>query len=146
MKNREKIIRIGVSVLTIVLLTTAGIVHYLVNMPHREVGASQSDYQLSTSSLVLEHLNNYQEANNKYLDEEGESKIPEISGTVISISEDFNKQKVILLKSSEDKAGVSCTLPGRKTSPLDRIRKGQTIHVRGVIRSGATYDEDLERY
>lgn len=146
MKNRKKTIRTAAIALVIGVLAAAGFAYYLFNMPHRDVGASKTDYQLSASGLVSEYLNNHQEANNKYLDEAGESKILEVSGTVAAISEDFNQQKVILLKSSEDKAGVSCTFLAENSPSLANIQEGETIKVKGVIRAGASFDEDLEMY
>ena len=80
------------------------------------------------------------------LTEDGNSKVLEVSGTVAKISEDFNKQKVILLKTDTDKAGVSCTFTSETNSKTSTIQVGDRITIKGVIRSGASYDEDLEMY
>ena len=52
----------------------------------------------------------------------------------------------MLLKSGQDKAGVSATFTPETNGNLDGIQVGQTITVKGVIRSGASYNEDLELY
>ncbi|MFP3670568.1 hypothetical protein SB717_36390, partial [Priestia sp. SIMBA_032] len=64
---------------------------------------------MTASAIVHEYLDNPTAANAKYLNEEGESKILAVTGTVRSIDEDMNQQKVILLMEANDKAGVSCT-------------------------------------
>jgi len=65
---------------------------------------------------------------------------------VAEISKDYNDQFVILLKGESDKAGVSCTFSKENEAGTTNIKAGQTITVKGVIRSGASYDEDLELY
>ena len=77
---------------------------------------------------------------------EGNSKVLEIKGEVSNISENFNKQKVVLLKSSLDSAGVSCTFTAETNESVNHLTKGELIIVKGVIRSGASYDKDLGMY
>ena len=67
-------------------------------------------------------------------------------GEVNKISENFNGQKVVLLKSGQEEAGVSATFFEETNDNLNGIKVGQTITVKGVIRSGASYDEDLELF
>jgi len=114
--------------------------------PHRDVQNTDTDFSYQASEIVNEYLTDANKANNKYLDEEGNSKVLEIIGTIAEISEDFNHQKVILLKSATDKAGVSCTFPQDTDSHTVNIKTGDKITVKGVIRSGATFDEDLDMY
>jgi RecG-like helicase len=118
----------------------------MFNMPHRDVQASKTDFILNSGQLIDEYLADPVSANGKYLDESGESKIFEISGQVASITEDFNQQKVVLIKSPEDKAGISCTFTHETNASVKSIREGQHIVVKGVIRSGASYDDDLQMY
>lgn len=144
--TKGKIIKIGLITFGIGVLIAAGIVLYLFNMPHRDVQASATDYRVVASEIVNEYLTNPETANNIYLDNDGESGILEVSGQVASITEDFNNQKVVLLQSPGDKAGVSCTFTVETNNQVSVLTKGQTIIVKGVIRSGASYDEDLEMY
>ncbi len=144
--KRKKIIRTTAIALVILLLGIAGVVYYLFHRPHRDVGAALADYELSAAGLVTEYLATYQQANDKYLDEEGESKILAVSGPVHSITEDMNKQKVVLLKSPGDRAGVSCTFSAATNHTVEKLQAGQTVTIKGVIRSGAAYDEDLGMY
>lgn len=144
--KRNKIIRISLLFLAIGIVAIVGIVYYQFNQAHRNVQETQTDFSFSASQIVNEYLANATAANEKYLDQEGVSKILEITGTVAKISEDFNNQKVVLLKSDADKAGVSCTFTPETMAAVNSIKIGGTITVKGVIRSGASYDKDLEMY
>lgn len=144
--KRKKIIQISLALLIFGLIAAGSIVYYLFNQPHRNVQESKTDFSFSSSQIVKEYLVNPEAANEKYLDEEGNSKILEISGIVAEISEDFNKQKVVLLKSESDNAGVSCTFTPETNSSVNQVKIGDKIAVKGVIRSGASYDKDLGMY
>jgi len=144
--KKKKVIRI-IAVLGIAgLLTGGGIGLYMFNMPKRDVQAAQTDYTLSTSQIVSEYLSDSEAANQKYLSADGDSKILEISGELNKISENYKGQKVVLLKNAQDRAGVSATFSPESNDHLNGIQIGQVITVKGVIRSGASYDEDLELY
>jgi len=69
-----------------------------------------------------------------------------VSGVVNQISEDFNHQKVVLLKSDNYLAGVSCTFTKETNGEDESFQVGDKVTIKGVIRSGATFDEDLEMY
>ena len=144
--KKKKVIKMSLAVIIIGIITAGSVGFYLFNMPHRNVQASDSDYTLSVGQLISEYLSDPFTANEKYLADDGDSKILEISGQVASISEDYNLQKVVLLKSSDDKAGVSCTFTKETNESLNEVKPGQHITVKGVIRSGAFFDEDLEMY
>lgn len=119
---------------------------YMYYMPARDVQATKTDYSFKASAIVKEYLTDPEKANQKYLDDEGESKVLEITGIVADISEDFNKQKVILLKSDTDKAGVKAIFTSETSKSTEGVNIGDEITIKGVIRSGASYDEDLGMY
>jgi hypothetical protein len=144
--SRNKIIKIVFILLGVGILIIGGVGFYMFNMPHRDVQAAKSDYKLKASEIVLEYLENPIGANDKYLDDEGDSKILEITGKIASITTDFNQQKVVLLKEDNSKAGVTCTFTEKTNQSVMDLKEGQEISVKGVIRSGASYDEDLEMY
>lgn len=143
---KNKIIRTILILLGVVIIIGGGVGLYMFNMPHRDVQATKSDYTLNASDIVNEYLKDPVKANEKYLDEEGESKILEITGKIASITTDFNNQKVILLKEDHSEAGVTCTFTIETNNSVENLKQGQIISVKGVIRSGASYDEDLEMY
>jgi hypothetical protein len=144
--KKRKVFRIIAIIGIAGLLVGGGIGLYMFNKPHRDVQSAQADYVLSSSQIVTEYLADYQAANQKYLAADGNSKILEISGEVNEISENFNGQKVVLLNGVNDRAGVSAIFTEETNDNLNGIKVGRTITVKGVIRSGASYDEDLEMY
>ncbi len=143
---KKKILKWGLIMLTLVIVIGGGVFLYIFFQLHRDVQATQADYQLESKQIVDEYLADYNAANDKYLQEEGESKVIEITGVVAGISEDFNKQKVVLLKDLGENAGVSCTFTTETKQNAEKLKVGDSVTIKGVIRSGAGYDEDMELY
>lgn len=146
MKAKKKILKIILIIIGIGIVIGGSVGFYLFNKPARDVQSTKTDYSLNAHDLVAEYLADVNKANDKFLAENGESKVLEITGLVSKISEDFNKQKVILLKAASDKAGVSCTFTQETNAHMQNIKIGDQITIKGVIRSGASYDADLEMY
>jgi tRNA_anti-like len=144
--KKRKIIKILAALIIIGILIAGGTFIYMFNMPHRDVQSSTADFTVTSTEIVNEYLLDTDAANQKYLAADGESKILQIKGVVSNISEDFNGQKVILLKSENDKAGVNATLTSESNILVSDVKIGETISIKGVIRAGAAYDEDLEMY
>ncbi len=142
----KRIIKWRLIILVGGLLIGGGTMYYLFNQPHRDIQAATADYKLEASALVNEYLTDAATANNKYLQDEGESKIITVSGTIASISNDLNNQTVVFLKSKTDKAGVSCTFTAETNMNAENLKVGDQVSIKGVIRSGAGYDKDLEMY
>jgi len=143
---KKKILKWGLILSVTGIIVGGSIVLYLFNMPHRDVVNSQADYNTTSTELVLEYITNYQEANDKYLEEEGNSKIIAVSGKIYSKEKDMNNQWVILLKETENSAGVSFTFTKETNAQAETLVLGSTVNIKGVIRSGASYDEDLELF
>jgi len=144
--KRKTIIRTIAILVFAGVLIGGGIGLYMFNMPHRDIQSAKVDYSLTSSQIVSEYLSDKSTANRKYLASDGDSKILEITGEVSKISEDYNGQKVVLLKGNSDKAGVSATFTSESNNNLADVEPGQIITVKGVIRSGASFDEDLDLY
>ncbi len=144
--RKRKIIRTAAFILIGGLLIGGGIILYMFNMPHRDVQNSETDISLTASELVTEYLADSKAANEKYLSEDGDSKILEVLGTVAEITEDFKGDKVILLKEKDDKAGVNCAFFSETNESVKMLKINDEVKIKGVIRSGASYDEDLELY
>lgn len=143
MKKKTKIILLSLLFLGLI---GGGYVYYLWNMPHLDVQAQKADYFISAGDLVNEYLTNEKKANTKYLGEDGESKIIVISGTINNIDTDMNNQKVILLKDDNEKAGVNCTFMLSTNNNVSALKVGDKANIKGIIRSGASYDTDMEIY
>ncbi len=113
--------------------------------PHLDVQATPAFEAVKADDFVNNALTDINSFNEKYLSEDGDSKIIELEGKVDQISTNMNDETVILLKDDTSKdAGVMCTLI--KEEGLILPAKGQKIIVKGIVRSGAEYDEDLEMY
>ena len=143
---KSKIIKAGFIVAMVGIVVAGATGFYMFNTPHRNVQAVKADYILNSSGIVTEYLSDANAANGKYLSADGQSKVLEITGTVNKISENFDGQKVVLLKAEGDKAGVSATFTPETNTSAERLKPGETVTLKGVIRSGAAYDEDLELY
>lgn len=144
--KRKKTIKLIRNILLLIVAIGAGVVLYLFNMPHRDVTSTEADYSVTASDIVAEYLQDPKAANEKYLAEDGNSKVLFITGTVARVSTDFDGNKVILLKEAADKAGVRSVLSADNNPSQPELELGQEISVKGVIRSGASYDSDLEMY
>jgi len=144
--TKKRILKISLIVIGIALLIGGSVAYYMFNMPHRDVQKAKTDYTLKSSDIVKEYLSNADLANEKYLDSEGDSKIIEVTGTIYEISEDFINNKVLILKSVSDKAGVSCTFSTETNSNVSKLKIGDEVTIKGVIRSGASFDSDLDMY
>jgi len=143
---KNKLIKWGIALLVSCLIVGASVGFYIYNMPHRDVQRAPIDYEKAATQLVNEYLKDAAAANEQYLQEEGDSKIIAVTGIVSSIEEDLNKQQVVLLKDSNQKAGVSCTFTANTNMHALKLKKGERVTIKGVIRSGAGYDEDMEIY
>jgi len=100
MSIKKKVFKVILVIIGAAILIGGGVGYYMFNKPARDVQNTKTDFSYNASEIVNEYLTDAQKANAKYLDEAGNSKVLEISGTVAEISEDFNKQTVILLKIS----------------------------------------------
>ncbi|PCJ81208.1 MAG: hypothetical protein COA49_05725 [Bacteroidetes bacterium] len=123
-----------------------GVVLYMFNMPHRDVQSAKVDFELTVDGIVDEYLKSASTANDKYLQEEGESKILAVSGLVKSIEMDLNGNNVVFLTGRTDEVGVRCTFSESTSKHVSGLVLGEEVIIKGVIRSGAEYDEDLEMY
>tara|TARA_R110002073_G_scaffold4213_1_gene27919 strand:- start:56256 stop:56714 length:459 start_codon:yes stop_codon:yes gene_type:complete len=129
----------------IVALVVIGLIYvgYMWFMPHRDIQSTKAFKTIGATALVNEFLTDKESANQLYLDTEGESKVLIVSGTIAAISTDQLGQQVILLKDSDEKMGVSCTFTLETNAQTSNLAQGSNIRVKGVLRSGAEYDEDL---
>ncbi len=146
MTTKKKIFKILLIVIGGAVLIGGGVGYYMFNKPARDVQSTKTDFSYKASEIVNEYLADAKKANAKYLAENGESKVLEITGIVSEISEDFNNQKVILLKADGEKVGVSCTFTSETNANTLNIQIGDQVTIKGVIRSGASFDEDLDMY
>lgn len=144
--NRKKIIRILVTLFIIGVLVGGSVFAYIWFMPHRDVQASPVDYTLTSKELINEYLTDRDSANDKYLQEEGDSKILAVSGTVSNITSDMDGKKVVYLKDEGSDLGFLCYFIPQPSDKIQQIKIGDHITIKGAISSGPEYDEDLDLY
>jgi len=144
--KRKKTLRILAILVIAGVLVGGGIGLYMFFMPQRDIQKLPVDHQVTASELTAEFLDDIGNANSKFLSADGESKILEVTGKIARITENFNGEKVVLLKGENDKAGVSCTFMHETNNRVNGLETGDVVTIKGVIRSGAYYDEDLDMY
>lgn len=138
----KKIALVGV----VGLLIGGSYAAYLYFQPHRDIQSVEVFVEIEAAQLVDEYLADANAANKKYLDAEGESKVIVVKGIIKSIDTDQNNQIVATLKSNNDDLGVSCTFTIESNKNATSLKVGDNLKVKGVIRSGAEYDEDLDLF
>ena len=134
MKKNVKIVLIVIAAMAVI---GGGYGLYLFNMPHRDVQGEDASFTIEAESFVEEFMKTPTESNAKYLD-----NVVVVSGTISEISEDQLKQKVVLLKTSN--SGVSCTFMVETNKNANNLKVGDKVKIKGIVRIGASYDEDLE--
>lgn len=145
MKVKTKIFLGSVLLLTMLIIGT-GYSYYLYNKPHPDIQAAPADIDINSDELVDEFLKNTEDANKKYFPENASAKILIVSGKIASIDDNMNGQKVILLKEKDKEIGVSCTFSNQPNENVNFLKVGETIAIKGLIKSGGGYDEDLDLY
>ncbi len=144
--NKCSLFRKGLIAAVIIAVAGGAYALYLFNMPHRDVVSAHADITLTADALVNEFLADAGTANAKYLDAEGESKVLAVSGIVAGMETDLNGNTVVLLKETSAEAGVRCSFTAGTNAQAAALKKDETTTIKGVIRAGAAYDEDLELY
>lgn len=144
MKN--KVLKRILILIGLVVVIGGGIVLYIMFKPHRDTQSTAADFKLSATELVNESLKDADATNDKYLSEDGDSKIMAITGTISSIGTDFANNQVILLKNENADAGVKCTFMKETNKNAEKLKAGDIVTIKGVYRVAASYDEDFEEY
>lgn len=133
----KKVVKYGLIIGGVGLIVGISFFFYMFYMPHRNIQGEKESFTLDANQFVNEFLADVSASNAKYLD-----KVVVVSGEVKEISEDQLKQKVISLKT--DKAGINCTFTIETNANVQKIKVGDSVKIKGVVRLGASYDEDLD--
>ena len=127
-----------ITAILLIVVVSAGAL-YMFYMPQRNIQGEKPSYTLDATQFVNEFLDNQQESNSKYLD-----RVIILKGTVAGIDNDQQNQKVIHLKT--DKAGINCTFMNETNANTENLDNGSVVKIKGVVRLGASYDNDMELY
>lgn len=141
-QKKKKIIKIIAGLVVLGIVSVIIIVAVIFLTPHRDVKNAPTVFVVDAQTLVDEYLADANAANQKYLSEDGDSKIFEVSGRVDEIMKNMKEETVILLKPEGKELGVQCTFT--LNEDLSVVKIGDNIKVKGKIEQGASYDEDLE--
>jgi len=137
----RKYLKISAAIVVIGL----GVVAYFWFMPHRDVQKTKAFAEIEAQTLVNEFLTDRAKANDRYLANDGDSKVLIISGEVVDRTVDQSGMQVVLVKTSPtDEMGVSCTFSLESNAQAKTLTPGTAIKIKGVIRSGAEIDKDLD--
>ncbi|MBI3133194.1 MAG: hypothetical protein HYZ14_00820 [Bacteroidetes bacterium] len=114
--------------------------------PHRDVKTAEVFDEFEVTDFVTEFIKNPDAANEKYLAEDGDSKIVTMSGKITAIDTNLNQQLVIEMKSDQHDAGVRFTLLEEENEKAAALKIGEKTSITGVVSAGPVYDEDFGRY
>lgn len=117
---------------------------YLFNLPHRDVANSSADFEVSAADLVNTYLDDPSAANERFLSEDGDSKILAITGNIKAIETNFNGETLLILAGEAGKTDVQIQLVD--ATALEQLVVGNKVLIKGAITSGAEYDADLDLY
>lgn len=140
--KRNKRIQITLGLALIAVIIGLGVVYYLFNLPHQDVQGTATAYTLTVDELVDEYLRDPDAADQKYLDEQGFSRVIEVSGRISSQTQNYAGQSVIVISAEVAPVGLRCTMIDAYAAyqlPSD----GSIVALKGVIRSGAWSDQEL---
>lgn len=131
--------------LVIGIIVAVAVMSNIFSFSSKYLQADKTDFNYPASEIVNDYLMDAEKSDKKYFDG-GYPKVIKITGTVAELHENAKGQKVILLKAKKDKAGVIATFMNESNLLMEDIMTGDEIIVKGVIRTGAYYDTDLEMY
>jgi hypothetical protein len=143
--NRSDIIKWLLILVIAGVVLGAGAVYYMFTLPHQDVQGSQTEFTLTVDQLVNEYLTDPDAADLKYLDEEGFSGILEITGRIQSRTLNFVGQTTVYLSPEAAPTGIRCTILNDAALAL-LPDDGANVTLKGVIRTGAFYDEELNAF
>lgn len=132
---------LGLGIITVIILSTD-----MFGIAFKHVQTKKTDYSFSASEIVNDYLTDSKKSDGKYFEEGGYPKVLKIIGTVAELYENAKGQKIVLLKGKKDKAGVIATFGNESNSAAEDLVVSDEITVKGVIRTGAYFDTDLEIY
>jgi len=140
--SKKKII-LGTIVALVLIGGAVGV--YKWNEPHRDVQQTEADFRLSATEFVTEYLDDPSASNTKYLATDGNSLILIIEGKVASLDETISGNRIVILESDHPDLGIKCTFLPTEGETVT-IEEGSVVEIKGVVRSGPSYDKDLDLY
>jgi len=114
--------------------------------PHRDVKTAPVFDEFDVDDFTSEFLDDPKKAQEKYLAEDGESKIVEISGTISDIDTNLRGDIVIELHGTKKEPGARFTLMEDQKEKASKLKVGDQTKITGVVSAGAEFDDDFNHY
>ena len=102
----------------------ASIGYYLYNKKPLNPNDVSPDTKTTSTELYQAFATDTVSAKKKF---SRKNEVVEVSGLVVSVSQNPGKPPFILLKTNEDGASVNCTIEG----PLENIKAGDSVNLKG---------------
>jgi major membrane immunogen (membrane-anchored lipoprotein) len=128
------------------ILLGAGIGLDIWFQPHRDVKSAPVFVEFGVDDFTSEFIDHPLEAKEKYLADDGDSKIVTMSGKIAAIETNLKGETVIELRGKREEAGVRFTLMEDQKEQAAKLVIGDSAKITGVVSAGAVYDEDFGRY
>ena len=118
------------------------VAYVLFFQPNRDTQSVEAAFKITSEELVNNCLTDLASTNAKLLSDDGESEVFVVTGSVVSSETDQSGKTIVFLSGGEGKPLARCTFI---TAPdAQKIKTGNQINVKGVFRSCAEIDEDLD--
>lgn len=114
--------------------------------PHRDVRTAPVFEEFDVDDFTSEFITDYQHATEKYLSDDGDSKIVTMTGTIAEIDTNLNDEIVIELSGEKTEAAARFTLAYDQMDKAKNLKPGDQTKLTGVVSCGAYFDPDFNRY
>ena len=138
MKKKNILIIGGIAV--VIGVTYAA--YILFFQPNRNTQSVEAAFTINSKVLVKNCLEDMNKVHNDLLSDDGESEVFVVEGIVKSTEKDQDGKVIVFLDGGNEKPLVRCTFINSPNEASMEI--GTSIKVKGVFRSCAEIDEDLD--
>lgn len=128
------------------LLLGAGMALNIWFEPHRDVKSAPVFAEFGVDDFTTEFIDDPKAAAEKYLAEDGDSKIVTMSGTISAIEKNLKGQTVVELRGKREESGARFTLMDDQQQTASKLNVGDSAKITGVVSAGPEYDKDFGRY
>jgi hypothetical protein len=121
-------------VLIVAILIGVGVGLYEWFRPKTNYANASIDVSISADSLFNAFSKNEKHADTLYL-----NKVIKVNGVVSQVSENQNKEKILVFQTSDPIFGVSCTMYKNDSTEVNKLKSGDKTSIKGLC-TGFTTD------
>jgi len=125
-------------VVVLLIAGTASVGYYLYNKKHFSVQGSTASTVIAAVTLHQTFVTDSLTAKNKFIGDEVNHKVIQVTGEVAEVKKDQQGITIILLKTSTDGAFINCSMEGK----ADNVNAGSKIAIKGIC-TGYNFDADM---